>query len=160
MHARNSSQAHYLNIPGPGRNPLKASSALIRHSIECPLSTISSCRRNPSHKLNTQYFMFRTFFLGGEGGGGCLSILCLRLRYHLQKIKIKRLIIKVPLFHYLFVPEFFSHSYTNLFLNQVHRGDHFCHRMLNLNPTTHTHTKKKNPKGEKIIQHNLQLVHP
>ena len=65
MHARNSSQAHYLNIPGPGRNPLKASSALIRHSIECPLSTISSCRRNPSHKLNTQYFMFRTFFFGG-----------------------------------------------------------------------------------------------
>lgn len=32
------------NRPGPGRNPLKASSALIRHSIECPLSTISSCR--------------------------------------------------------------------------------------------------------------------
>ena len=59
MHARNSSQAHYLNIPGPGRNPLKASSALIRHSIECPLSTISSCRRNPSHKLDTQYFMLK-----------------------------------------------------------------------------------------------------
>ena len=89
MHARNSSQAHYLNIPGPGRNPLKASSALIRHSIECPLSTISSCRRNPSHKLNTQYFMFRTFFLGGEGGGGLFKYFMLKAKVSLTKNKNK-----------------------------------------------------------------------
>ena len=48
--------------------------------------------------------------------------------------KKKRLIIMVSLFNYLFVPKLFSHSYKNLFLNQVHRGNHFCHRMLNLNP--------------------------
>lgn len=36
-------------VPGPGRNPLKASSALMRHSIECPRSTMSSFRWQ-SHK--------------------------------------------------------------------------------------------------------------
>ena len=88
MHARNISQAHYLNIPGPGRNPLTASYALIRHSIECPLSTISSCRRNPSHKLNTQYFMFRTFFLGG-GGVVVFKYFMLKAKVSLTKNKNK-----------------------------------------------------------------------
>lgn len=35
-------------VPGPGRNPLKASSALMRHSIECPRSTMSSFRWQPT----------------------------------------------------------------------------------------------------------------
>lgn len=41
-------------VPGPGRNPLNASSALIRHSIECPLRTISSCKQEKCKQRDTK----------------------------------------------------------------------------------------------------------
>lgn len=57
----------YIKIPGPGLNPLKASSALIRHSIEWPLSTISSCRKNGdkrkiSKELQGKYLLSTCFY--------------------------------------------------------------------------------------------------
>ena len=90
------------NKPGPGLKFLKASSALIRHSIEWPLSTMSSCRQNA------------------------------RREFYRSRFTLPRNIWNTTS-KYLFVVKFLSHSYTNLFLNQVNRRNHFCHRMLNLN---------------------------
>lgn len=96
----------YTNIPGPGRKFLKGSSALIRHSIECPWSTISSCKwKKTQQKLKKNGLCWVFIFI---------------------------LPLKISLSRYLFVAEFSSHCNMNLFLNQVNRGNHFCHRMLNL----------------------------
>lgn len=51
---KQASKQQNSDTPGPGLKFLKASSALIRHSIEWPLSTISSCMQETETTDNEQ----------------------------------------------------------------------------------------------------------
>lgn len=82
---KQASKQQNSNTPGPGLKFLKASSALIRHSIECPLSTISSCIQEMETTDNEQ------------------------MEYD-SLPKTPNVIV-----HYLVEAKFFSHSNTDLF---------------------------------------------
>lgn len=104
--------------PGPGRNPWKASSALIRHSIECPRITMSSCDK---------------------------PITCVRSR-HVKTAKLSRKKLKPSAAQtmsraeqskadrnsYLSHAKLLPQSNTNLLLDEISRGDHLRHRVFHL----------------------------